>query len=1165
MSKHPFTLTGSALIDEDVRLRALNPARSFIVQAPAGSGKTRLLITRYLTLLATVDEPEEIVAITFTRKAAAEMRQRIQAALAAGLTTEAHATPTSPDSLQRAAAAALVRDRLKGWNIAQSPNRFRIQTIDAFNANLARQAPLTTRFGAQPQTSERPQALYAEAARDVLSALDDRNEYSAAIATLLLHLDNDHSKLCGLVAQMLAKRDQWLRNFPGINVAGQSAQLRDGLQRTLVGQRVAKFSAADALFSHPELPTRDQILSHFNYARRNLELREMSVFAGITANDGARWLALAECFLTKTDTIRKTVNVSNGFPATGADAKPQKEAFVAILKTLSAIPNATETLAALRNLPAAQYTDAEWKILEAAWQLLPYAVGCLWQVFARHGQCDFTEVALAADRALGTEDTPTDLALKLDVAIAHILVDEFQDTSQAQYNLLHRLTAQWGMDEGRTLFLVGDPMQSIYRFREAKVGLFLNAQQNGLGDVMLTPCALTLNFRSHPAIIAWINASFSKLIGVGSSGGGGGSINYLPSATPYVDDEDFELAQYGATLHAIAHTPEQTAADVKATEAAKVVACIQAARAQDPTGSVAILVRGRTHLSQILPALRRANIEYVAHDLDRLDQRAVVQDCIALTRALLHDSDRTAWLGCLRAPWCGLSLAELDALFGLNADAKSTNSIYQQLQNIEQQCSANRFSPASQIALLHFKQAMHAARTNFRRQSLRDCVEQCWLSLNGPACCREDRDLTDVSTYFDCLESAEIAGNLINFDTLVESLSGRFSSAPLASNHSTPAVEIMTIHKAKGLEFDTVIVPGLNQKSANDRPELLLWQELDDDHHHHDNNFMPMLLAPIAEGAVEPNKDAPQTIYRYLTQLSNAQQRQEDIRLLYVAATRAAKRLLLLACIKIDVEKPDADLKPAPNSLLAALWPALGERFATLAFKAAHEVTPKIESAASLLNANFEPQRLVREAVAPVTEPIPRPRTNHNWQHAITQNNIARHTGTVIHEWLARIADEGVTSWNTPKIGNLQPIIAQRLASLGILNDPQAVAVVQKQLQSCLNSQRGQWLLQPHAQAKSEWQLAGNIEGNIVHATIDRSFVDEAGVRWIVDYKTAAPTTGEDMQQFLATQQQQYESQMHQYAVLVSRLDNVHIATKIMLALYFPSVDGWQQWAFIEL
>ena len=272
-----------------------------------------------------------------------------------------------------------------------------------------------------------------------------------------------------------------------------------------------------------------------------------------------------------------------------------------------------------------------------------------------------------------------------------------------------------------------------------------------------------------------------------------------------------------------------------------------------------------------------------------------------------------------------------------------------------------------------------------------------------------------------------------------------------------------------------------------------------------------------------------------------------------------------MACIKIDVEKPDADLKPAPNSLLAALWPALGERFATLAFKAAHEALPKVESAATLLNANIEPQRLVREAVAPSAAQVPRAHTNHNWQHAMAQNNIARHTGTVIHEWLARIADEGVSNWNAPKIGALEPIIAQRLASLGILNDPQAVAMVQTQLQTCLNSQRGQWLLQPHAQAKSEWQLAGNIDGNIIHASIDRSFVDDVGVRWIVDYKTAAPATGEDLQQFLASQQQQYESQLHQYAVLVSRLDKTQTTTKIMLALYFPSVDGWQQWAFIEL
>ncbi len=1160
MSNPPFELTGDGLIDEDVRLRALNPARSFIVQAPAGSGKTRLLITRYLTLLATVNEPEEIVAITFTRKAAAEMRQRIQDALTLAATT---ALPTQPNSLQRAGSAALARDLAQGWNLAQSPNRFRIQTIDAFNAYLARQAPLTTRFGAQPQTAERPYNLYMQAARDVLAAIDARNEYSQAIATLLLHLDNDHSKLLALLAQMLAKRDQWLRNFPGIDVAEQSAQLRHSLQSTLVAQRVAKFIAADTLFSHPELPSREKILSLFNYARRNLTLREMAYFPGITANDGKRWSAISDTFLTTKNTVRKTVTVANGFPATGADAKPQKAAFIAILNTLAAIPNAAETLAALATLPAAQYTDAEWEILEAAWKLLPYAVGCLWQVFARYGQCDFTEVALAADRALGTEDTPSDLALKLDVAIAHILVDEFQDTSQAQYNLLQRLTAQWGPNEGRSLFLVGDPMQSIYRFREAKVGLFLNAQQHGLGDVMLSACALSLNFRSHPAIITWINETFSKLMV-----GGVGGVHYLPSATPYVNNDDSDAAKYGATLHAIAQTSEQTSADVKAAEAAKVVSCIEAARDQDVRGSIAILVRGRTHLTEILPALRRANIEYIAHDLDHLSQRAVVQDCLCLTRALLHDDDRTAWLGCLRAPWCGLSLAELDSLFGLNSDAKNSTSIYQALKTIETQFSVQPISAPSQSALLYFKNAVLVARAAFRHQSLRDCVEQCWLSLNGPACCREERDLADVSTFFDCLEQVEIAGNLINLETLTDALNGRFSAAPeakSATTNSSPAVEIMTIHKAKGLEFDTVIVPGLNQKPANDRPQLLLWQEIEGD-----NNSTPMLLAPIAEGAVEPDKDAPQSIYRYLTQLSAAQQRQEDIRLLYVAATRAAKRLHLLACIKIDLQKPDNEIKPTPNSLLAALWPALGSPFAKLTINAAYDVTPKFETKDAInINPAIGAQRLVRDPIATtLIAPPQQAHRSHTWQRANKHNNIARHTGTVIHEWLAKIADEGVAKWDVAKISTIGPTIAQRLASLGIFEAAQAQAVndVKTQLQACLKSPRGRWLLSPHAQAKSEWQLAGNINGNIIHATIDRSFVDEKGVRWIVDYKTTAPIAGEDMQVFLDGQQQQYARQLDQYATLVSMLEPPLTDTRkeqiIMLALYFPLADQWVQWAW---
>ena len=128
--------------DEQARQDALDVARSFIVQAPAGSGKTELLIQRYLRLLATVDSPEEIIAITFTRKAAAEMQYRVLQALRRAergdLPEAAHERVTAA-----AAAAALDRDRERGWRIIANPRRMRIQTLDSLNASIAGMQPLT--------------------------------------------------------------------------------------------------------------------------------------------------------------------------------------------------------------------------------------------------------------------------------------------------------------------------------------------------------------------------------------------------------------------------------------------------------------------------------------------------------------------------------------------------------------------------------------------------------------------------------------------------------------------------------------------------------------------------------------------------------------------------------------------------------------------------------------------------------------------------------------------------------------------------------------------------------------------------------------------------------------------------------------------------------------
>ncbi|NIQ95616.1 MAG: UvrD-helicase domain-containing protein, partial [Desulfuromonadales bacterium] len=170
-----------------------------------------------------------------------------------------------------------------------------------------------------------------------------------------------------------------------------------------------------------------------------------------------------------------------------------------------------DRLEQLRGLPFARYDDSQWHVLEALIQLLPLVVVELRSVFRQTGTVDFTEVAGAALAGLGAADDPGDLLLKLDNSISHILVDEFQDTSYTQYELLHRLISGWQRGDGRTLFVVGDPKQSIYLFREADVGLFLRVCRHGLGNIELTPLTLTANFRSQASLLDWYNKTFCHL------------------------------------------------------------------------------------------------------------------------------------------------------------------------------------------------------------------------------------------------------------------------------------------------------------------------------------------------------------------------------------------------------------------------------------------------------------------------------------------------------------------------------------------------------------------------------------------------------------------------------------------------------------------------------
>ncbi len=232
--------------DEAARVEALNVNRSYIVQAPAGSGKTELLIQRYLKLLAVVENPEEVLAITFTRKAAAEMQFRVLQALKQSahneVPSEAYEQVTA-----HAAAAVLQRDIESKWDLIANPRRMRIQTLDSLNASIARTQPLTSASGAAGNAiiaDAEMRALYRSAAALTLDQLTESGDLHDATELVLSHVDNNTALYIEYVARMIATRDQWLPFVGSGVIAGDDAvQLRHRFEdslRNIVTQHLEK-------------------------------------------------------------------------------------------------------------------------------------------------------------------------------------------------------------------------------------------------------------------------------------------------------------------------------------------------------------------------------------------------------------------------------------------------------------------------------------------------------------------------------------------------------------------------------------------------------------------------------------------------------------------------------------------------------------------------------------------------------------------------------------------------------------------------------------------------------------------------------------------------------------------------------------------------------------
>jgi ATP-dependent exoDNAse (exonuclease V) beta subunit len=1094
-------LPGLDRLEEDrvARQRALEVA-SFIVEAPAGAGKTELLTQRFLRLLAVVEHPEEVLALTFTNKAATEMRDRILGSL------ERAASGEMPEQSHKQltfglAQKVLAHDATQGWQLLGHPGRLRITTLDALCASLARQMPYLSRFGAQPGVSEDAEAHYATAARRTLEMVEAGGADADIVAEALAFMDNNAGRLERLLISMLGRRDQWLHHASRIESGAMKAEVESGFAALIERDLAVVGDLLDARWQTLLMP-----LARF--AASNVPeifdaISDWNVRLTATIADLPSWQAVAALLLTGTGTLRKAIDKRIGFPA-DKEFGDQKKAMLELLGELRGIAGLEEALVMLAKLPRPELSDGEWATVECFSRLLKLAAGQLWLAFQEAGEVDFIEIASRAGLALGDDEAPTDLAQALDYRIRHLLVDEFQDTSPTQVGLIEKLTLGWMPDDGRTLFVVGDPMQSIYRFRKADVGLFLRVRERGIGDIRLGHLRLFRNNRSYPGIVDWVNAAFPSIFPADDSPEAG-AVRYAESAATRP-----ARADSGVEVHPVI---EREGSDALTDEACRILAIIRQTRRDAPEERIAILVRARSHLDALVAEIRRSapDLRFQAVDIEGLDGRQHVQDLLTLFRALHHRADRVHWLALLRAPWCGLRLADLHMLAA--DDRKST--IWQLMQD---NARIARLSADGLLRLKHVRDVLQVAFAGRARQHPRRWLEGVWLMLGGPRCLEAPEALNDVDAFFRLVDKLVASRNLS-----AETLAAHAAELYAPSDPIGDTVQMMTVHKSKGLEFDTVILPGLDRGTGGNESSLLLWDEVagaDGDEH--------LLVAPMKQkgaGNGEP------TAYDYLKKLEAERAAHEDERLLYVAATRAIRKLHLLGVVVADDKKDDGLKPPAAGTLLNLLWPGMARPVFVEALAGMSEVEPvKV----GIDPATFVPP-LVRlretglpESLGALEEGLWLADNPVDLDAVESSLSLEASVGTLVHRYLELMAKSGLKAWSVARIIALKPACRRWLLGQGHgEEDAESGALeVVAALETTLASESGRWVLADHPEAAAE-QAWSSLEGEVtVNHVIDRVFMAD-GYRWIIDYKTVRVADAE-----LPQRAESYRPQLDRYARL---------------------------------
>jgi ATP-dependent helicase/nuclease subunit A len=1101
--------------DQDQRRQAVDPRHSVLVRAPAGSGKTGVLLLRYLHCLLAVDKPETVVAITFTNKAAGEIKERVLSALQDGANALAATAkgeePIAVSSgfehdIREAVYKVLERDAANHWHLLKNSARLRITTFDSFCGSLVRRLPLLSGLGAAVPVTD-ADALYREAILSLFRQMDEPNcppTLAAALQSLLAYGSNRIETLLPLLSTLLSKRDQWLRDV----ISGDL----DVMEAALAEEVNSQFEPAWAALQTLNI---DQLISAFITSSASNEdhawAADLRPSSELSSDDFELIQHLASAILSGKGELYKPRSLNFAGLKAGQPGTAEAKSWLKGLEDDNLFSEASLHLANISILPPPYFPDGSRELVGHFRIALAYLLAHLRLSFEQKGGVDFGEIAQRAITALSAENgEEVGEGLLIEDRVRHILVDEMQDTSVSQIELLEALCQGWEEDDGRSVFFCGDLQQSIYAFRGSLVSLFDELQQRGnFAGKTLLPLQLKANFRSSPDLVNWVNDCFKIL--------------FTDRGRHY----EAALPQRENTGEVCIH-PQVLGQKVNAklsagqAEAKTIVELIQGVQAGDNiagrNSSIAILVRNRGHLKYIVPALKSAGIPFSGQDIDSLTATPAVMNFMSLLKALWHEADNVAWASLVRAPFVGLCWDDLLLLReagGLLRDAILNTEVCSQLSSEGQQ------------ALTHLRETIIWLESCPQSRDLRWALRSAWHLLGGPACI-ETHQQQDIDRVLSLLDEHAPAGLLEDIGVLERALE-RLYAAPPSSN-----IELMTIHKSKGLEFDVVILPGTGATGRNADRDLLAWQRLRGH----------MIFAPKPQ---QTNTDAAaEKLYRYMSN-NQARALDEEIdRLIYVALTRAKRSLHVFGQAQLNSK---GDVTPTAGSILARLWASVGDDFERSDIIETDDIVPPMRVPMSPRLRNLH---IANKPVWQTPEPIESPlqRAQRQTENAVLEDNIEeRAVGIVFHELMERLGRRNDREDWLLNNDRLQRGITQRLRH-HCHPEPlleESVAKVMELVSNTLSCPKGQWILASYQWQASEQTIRRIIGGQWQTLILDRVFIDQDRC-WIIDYKTARAKGNKKL--FFDAQAERYQTKMKIYQ---QALQATGVECAITTALYFPA------------